>query len=268
MKQVTAQILEHTRITPHHCLMRLKAPSLGRAARPGQFVEVRCGDRIDPLLRRPLGIHRIERGGISMLYEVVGKGTEILAGMRPGLTLDVIGPLGNGFYTGPRVQGPGSRVIVAGGIGAAPMVALAEALVKGAGKKRRNAIVLLGARTKSHVVCEDVFRKLGCDVRVTTDDGSKGAKGLVTDPLGRLLSDAARRLSAIYACGPTPMLQSVAALAKEHAIPCQVSLEEHMACGVGVCLGCPVKVRKDLVDTEYRMVCKDGPVFDAEQIVW
>ena len=266
MKTVIAKILANKKITPHHCMMRIESSYLAKAAKAGQFVEVRCGDGLDPLLRRPFGVHRIHKNGIEMLYEVVGKGTEILARRNQGDMLDVIGPLGNGFDVKSIVHSPQSIVLVAGGIGVAPMVALAEQIgsrVKGQGSsKSKKIFVLLGARTKSHVICENEFKKLGCAVSVTTDDGSKGRKGLVTEALKDLLR------STIYACGPTPMLTAVAFMAKEKSIPCQVSLEEHMACGVGVCLGCPVKVRKDLVDTEYKMVCKDGPVFAAEQIIW
>ena len=266
MKIVSAKILAHKKITPHHCMVRVESSYLAKTAKAGQFVEVRCGTGVDPLLRRPFGIHRIHKNGIEMLYEVVGKGTEILACKEPGDMLDVIGPLGNGFNLRTTNDERRTTILVAGGIGVAPMAALAESI---GSSKNKKIFVLIGARTGSHVVCEVEFKKLGCAVSVTTDDGSKGRKGFVTDALKDLLRTTINdeRLM-IYACGPTPMLKAVALLAKEKSIPCQVSLEEHMACGVGVCLGCPVKVRKDLVDTEYKMVCKDGPVFDAEQVVW
>ena len=273
--------MKSTNLTACHCRMRVHAPALAREARPGQFVEVRCSERGETLLRRPFGVHRILRDGIEMLYEVVGKGTTLLALKKAGDEVDIIGPLGNGFSVGSRAgirransEGQGTRVevLVAGGIGVAPMVALAEKIAasgKGQGaRKKQRTIVLIGARTKSHVVCAGDFKKLGAKVVVTTDDGSLGTKGFVTEPLKKALAAAGNGITAVYACGPTPMLKVVAALAREHHVPCQVSLEEHMACGVGVCLGCPVKVRKDLVETEYKMVCKDGPVFDAEQVVW
>lgn len=264
MKQLSVKILENKRITPCHYRMRVASLYLAKTAQPGQFVEVRCSTGSDPILRRPLGIHRIHTNGIEMLYEVVGKGTGILAFAKPGGTADIIGPLGNGFSI-ERVR-TGNSILIAGGIGVAPLIALAETLRAHKGNKTS---VMIGARTRSHILCADEFKKLGCAVSITTDDGSKGRKGFVTDALKDLLltmNDQPR--AAIYACGPTPMLKAVAAMAKEKDISCQVSLEEHMACGVGVCLGCPVKVRKDLIDTEYKMVCKDGPVFDAGQIVW
>ena len=132
--------------------------------------------------------------------------------------------------------------------------------------------MILGAKTKSHILCEKEFKTLGCDVMVATDDGSKGTKGLATDILHGLLTTYDLRPTTIYACGPTPMLKAVAEIARKDALPCQVSLEERMACGVGVCLGCPVKVKTlygvRSTPYEYKMVCKDGPVFNAEDIAW
>lgn len=262
MKSERATILAHDIVSPCFRRMRIKSAYLARHAKPGQFVEVRCSDARSPLLRRPFGVHRIRPDGIEIFYEVVGAGTALLARKARGDTADIIGPLGNGFDTG----GAGDNaILVAGGIGVAPLVALAEGL---AGGKKRRLTVLIGARTKSHIVCAQDFRKLGAKVIITTDDGSLGTEGFVTAPLTHLLSTVGCDHSIVYACGPTVMLKTVAAMAAERDIPCQVSLEERMACGVGVCRGCPVKVRKDLVDTEYRMVCKDGPVFDARLIVW
>ncbi len=205
-----------------------------------------------PLLRRPLSVHRTLRNAIDLLYEVVGIGTEALARRKAGELLDVIGPLGNGFDLGKARR----AVLVAGGMGVAPLVALAEALAK----KRAKIDVIIGARTKSHIFCESEFKSLGCDVKVATEDGSKGTRGLAT----KLLSTMSHEEMAIYACGPNAMLKEVARIAKARRLPCQVSLEEYMACGIGVCLGCPVKVKTG----GYKMVCKDGPVFDTKEILW
>lgn len=245
--------------------MKLSSGYLAKHAVAGQFIEIRCVKGMDPLLRRPLGVHRITAGGIEALYEVVGKGTALLAAMCAGAELDIIGPLGNGFDLG---RSSDINILVAGGIGVAPLVALAESLSKRRGKRVH---VMIGARTKSHVMCEKEFRTLGCAVKVSTDDGSKGLRGLVTEPLKEFLETCELnaylpelRHAAIYACGPNPMLKAVSRIASEHGIPCQVSFEERMACGVGVCLGCPVKV----IGNEYKMVCKDGPVFNAAEIAW
>ena len=275
MKSLRATIISNKKTGDDFRLMRLESAYLAKTARPGQFVEVRCsagsGAATDPLLRRPFGVHRIVKGGIEILYKTVGRGTGILSRKEPGDEVEVLGPLGNGF----DIKKAQRAIIVAGGIGAAPLVALAQKLGK--------ADVFIGARSRSHIMCEKEFKALGCTVRVATEDGSKGYKGLITvlleDAL-RNIGDARRtiiypapeaqddrtfrRNVQIYACGPTGMLKAVAALARSHGVNCQVSLEERMACGVGVCLGCPVKVRGG----DYKMVCKDGPVFDAEEIVW
>ena len=269
MKQVQARILKNKEIAGGFYRMALESKYLAKAAQPGQFVEVKCSDGPEPLLRRPLGVHRISKIGIELLYEVVGRGTELLAQKKGGELLDIIGPLGNGFNMdpGPRSLAP---VLVAGGNGVAPLLFLAERLVS----KNKNVHVLIGGRSKSHVLCEKDFKKLGANVKIATEDGSKGHKGLVTDLLNDFLRNTNdERRTTIYTCGPTEMLKTVAAIAREDNIPCQVSLEERMACGVGVCLGCPVKVKITgyglrVTGYEYKMVCKDGPVFSAEEIAW
>ena len=268
MKKISAKILENKKITADIYRMRVKSAYLGREAKPGQFVEVRCSDSLEPLLRRPLGVHRIAKGGIELLYEVVGQGTALLAKKKTGEALDIVGPLGVGFDIRGKGQGSRVKVLVAGGIGVAPLLSLAESLAVS-----KKIIVILGAKTKEHVLCEAEFKKLGCEVLVSTDDGSKGKKGFATNVLKYFLRKTKdERRKTIYACGPTAMLKAVAEIAKTHRIPCQVSLEERMACGVGVCLGCPVKVNTQYAihntQYEYKMVCKDGPVFDAKEIAW
>ena len=268
MKQLNAKILSNNKVASGFYKMRIESAYLGRNAKPGQFVEVRCSDSADPLLRRPLGAHRISKNGVEILYEVVGKGTGLLSKRRPGELLDVIGPLGNGFSLNPKPYTL-NPILVAGGVGVAPLLALAEKL-----KCSKNLHVLIGARSKSHVLCEEDFKKAGAKVFVATEDGSRGYKGLITEVLRDFLNPKPYALNpVIYACGPNGMLKEVARLAKERRIPCQVSLEEKMACGVGVCLGCPVKVNKKTEygkrkKEEYKMVCKDGPVFNAEEIAW
>jgi dihydroorotate dehydrogenase electron transfer subunit len=262
MKQLKVKILANDKVSGSFYRMKLISGYLAKAAKPGQFVEVRCTAGVDPLLRRPLGVHRITKSGIEVLYEVVGKGTALLSEKRAGGELDIIGPLGNGF----DLNASKSAILIAGGIGVAPLVALAEELGK--------AHVIIGAKTKAHVLCESEFKRLGCTVSVATEDGSKGRKGLATELLKTALQifpapeapddRIFQRNIQIYACGPMGMLKAVAAMAKSHRIRCQVSLEERMACGVGVCLGCPVKVKSG----EYKMVCKDGPVFDAQEVAW
>ena len=217
------------------------------------------------LLRRPFSIHRAGKGKLEVLYAVVGEGTRLLSQKKPGKHLDVIGPLGNGFDYERRTTNDERLILVAGGMGVAPLIFLAEKLgqrskVKGQGKP----LVLLGAGTKKQVLCEKEFKQLGCEVMVATDDGSVGFKGKVTD----LLKDFLRPTShvprpTVYACGPRPMLRALSRISLKNNIPAQISLEEHMSCGIGACMGCVVDTLQG-----FKRVCKEGPVFDAGQILW
>ena len=237
MKQLITEIASNKEMTGGFYRMRLKSAYLAGKSLPGQFIEVRCSDGYDTLLRRPFGVHRVVKGGIEILYEVVGRGTDLLSRKKIGDSLDVIGPLGRGFKLAPA---KGAAIIVAGGNGVAPLLALVERLVHG---KRKNIFVLIGAKNKNHILCRDEFKKLGAKVMISTEDGSDGRRGLITNCLSSLLSTMDCGPSTIYACGPAGMLKVVANIASREHIPCQVSLEERMACGVGVCLGCPVKIK-------------------------
>lgn len=222
-------------------------------AKPGQFLEIKISDGYEPLLRRPFSIHRRRGKDIEIIYRIAGRGTEILSQRKVGEYLNVIGPLGNGF----SILDSQPSILVAGGMGVAPLVFLAEKLAKS------KTLVLLGAKTKRQILCEKEFRDLGCEVKVATDDGSRGFKGKVTDLLKHLLPTLSSQLSTIYACGPKLMLKEIALISKQYNIPAQVSLEEHMACGIGACLGCVVKTKDG-----FKRVCKEGPVFNADEIVW
>lgn len=257
MKQIDAKIIKNEKIAGKFYRMRIASSYLAKEAKPGQFVEVRCAGSSDPLLRRPFGVHRVVKGGIELLYEVIGKGTGLLSLTQEGDSLDVIGPLGHGFDI---EASKGASILVAGGNGVAPLLFLAEALIA----KSEDVRVLIGGCSETHILCEKDFKRAGATVMVTTEDGSQGHKGLVTHLLDEIAASCDPRLTTIYACGPTGMLKAVAEIARDNRISCQVSLEERMACGVGVCLGCPVKVKNN----SYKMVCKDGPVFKAEEIVW
>ena len=267
MKQSKVKIMEHRKIAQGFYKIRLASAYLAKNSKPGQFVEIKCSEGGEVLLRRPLCVHRILNNSIEIMYEVSGKGTELLSRKKPGEALDIIGPLGNGFSVQrSMVHSPQSTVLVAGGVGIAPLAALAEELIK----KKSKVIVIIGAKTGSHILCEKELKKIGCEVKITTEDGSKGYKGLATDLLR--ITNYGLRIT-IYACGPAPMLKAVAKIAEERKIPCQVSMEERMACGVGVCLGCPVRVKITnyelrITNYGYKMVCKDGPVFDAKEIAW
>jgi len=248
---------------PRFYRMGLRLGALSKTIEPGQFFTVRCSDGLDPILRRPFGVHRIKgKGVLEILYKVVGDGTELLSRKKTGDVVDIIGPLGNGFPLKSTVHGRQSTVLVAGGHGVAPLVALAEKISRSTAHGPRS--IVIGAKTAEEVVCEREFEKLGFEVLVATEDGSKGKKGLVTDLLKNLLpSTVDHRLWTIYACGPNPMLKTVAKIAKSKKIRAFGSFEEHLACGVGSCYGCVIKTREG-----YKRVCKDGPVFDLKEIKW
>jgi len=262
-KVIEAEVAANREVARDHFVMEVKAPYLGKNAAPGQFVMVRARDEgTDPLIRRPLGVHAIRKSGISLLYKVVGTATRILSGKRPGEALNIMGPLGNGFDLGLARGGKGKVVILAGGHGAAPLYALAEGFLR----EKKEVDVFLGAGTKGHVVCARELKELGASVRVATEDGTAGHKGYVTDLFEEHLELDERYLSpdtAIYACGPRPMLARLARALPEGKVKAQASLDAYMACGTGACLGCAVRTKSG-----YKMVCKDGPVFGLHDIDW
>lgn len=262
--QTKVKVIKNIEVVKNYYKILLSSGQMARLCEPGQFVEIKVADSYDPLLRRPFSIHRIRGKNLEILYEVVGKGTQILSQKKVGEYLDIIGPLGNGFDYQLPITNYQLPILVAGGMGVAPLIFLAEQI-----KKRNtqyamhNTLVLIGAKTRNHIFCEKEFKDLGCEVKISTDDGSRGFKGKVTDLLNKVLSSIQYPVSRIYACGPRPMLKEIAALSRRYNMPAQISLEEHMACGIGACLGC-------VVDTQdgYKQVCKEGPVFNAEEIIW
>jgi len=269
VQSLRAKIAINKQVAAHAYKMTLMAPAIAKKAAPGQFVMVRVTDACLLLLRRPFGIHSVKGSNVDILYGLAGVGTKLLSQKKPGGYLDLLGPLGKGFDWRSGALVRQSPVLIAGGIGVAPLVFLAEKL------KKLKPVVLLGAKTKSHILCEKEFKALGCDVKVATDDGSKGYKGFVSELLisviASLPSVARNDVLSLYACGPRSMLKATAAIAKQYNISAQVSLEEHMACGIGACLGCVVKVKSKKEkgkSFEHKRVCKDGPVFDAKEIVW
>lgn len=263
--QVKARIVSNKKLKNNYWHLEFESNIIARFARPGQFVNIISGSGSPVLLRRPVSVHGVESGKIKLFYEAVGSGTQALSAKRPGELLDVIGPLGNGFdLRGPAEAGEGENILIAGGMGVAPLVFLAEKLRK---LKIRNSKieikVLIGARTEEQVLCAREFKALGCGVKLATDDGSVGFKGKVTDLLKQQLVPAGRNPAVIYACGPQLMLKGVSEIARENKARAQLSLEAHMACGIGACLGCVV-----LTKGGYKRVCKDGPVFSSQELIW
>lgn len=232
----------------------ISAPEIALNAEPGQFVHILCGERT---LRRPISICEILRnkGKIRIVFEVRGEGTEWLAKQPVGAELDILGPLGHGFNVSDTDK---NVVLVGGGIGVPPMLETAKAFGE-------NAIAITGFRNKDAVILQDDFKKVCKETYLATDDGSAGHHGLVTDILKDVLND--NKINAVYACGPTPMLRAIAAMAKENKVPCFISLEERMGCGIGACLVCACKIQT-ADGVSHKHVCKDGPVFNAEEVVW
>lgn len=269
--QFTSMILSNAEVSPGYWRMRMTAPQEFSEAAPGQFVMVRVSGAIDPLLRRPFGIfdvgvHRPAQSGavaqpyFEMLYRVVGKGTALLATLHETDLLDILGPLGSGFHLGSPDE---EKLIVGGGVGLAPLYLLARELVK-----QSNVRLFAGGRTRDDILCITEFERLGVECYTATEDGSLGEQGLVTEALLRRL-DALQGRATIYACGPHGMLNAVANIAAARKIPCQVSLEGYMACGVGACLGCVAPGHGHSSETpDFRCVCTEGPVFESGELKW
>jgi len=257
MVEQTAQIIANERDTGPYFRLRVRAPLIAPRVQPGQFVHVRILPLKHALLRRPFSVFQVAGDTLSLLYKTIGQGTEALARMRPGEELSLLGPLGHGF-TVPRPDGE-IPLLVAGGYGMAALYLLAQ-------RSPRKGLVFVGGRQRADILCEAEFRALGWEVRVTTEEGSHGEKGVVTEPLRTELQRRApgRKL---FACGPTPMLRAVGRLAAEHGLPAELSLDQHMGCGIGVCLACVVPI-KTAGGWEYQRTCTEGPVFDFRQIAW
>jgi dihydroorotate dehydrogenase electron transfer subunit len=263
MQDQKATILYNRQIAPDHYCMGLKSEFKFGMTRPGQFVMLRVADQLDPLLRRPFSIHRLvtESGkpmGFEILYRVVGKGTSILTSCKQGDQLEVLGPRGRGFALPETMSRP---YVVGGGIGVAPLVFLAEKIAEHLDDPAECS-VFLGALCDEALLCRDVFDKLGMNLKLTTDDGSCGDQCLVTHPVEEAIAD--KKPDIIFACGPSAMLACVVDIARQYRIPCQVSLEAAMACGMGACLGCAVPRPGE--PRQYLHVCQDGPVFDSEDV--
>ena len=263
IEQQNSKVLWNDFIAPSCYRIGLRTSDIFLAAVPGQFIMLHIGDRMTPLLRRPFSIHQlIQRDGvfqgIELLYKVVGTGTQKLARLHPGDQIDLLGPMGNGFSIAAHMK---RVLIVAGGIGVAPMPFLASRLLDKS-TDRSQCKVFIGGRSKNDLLCSEDFSKLGLTVCTTTDDGSTGDQCLVTDPVEIEISGS--KPDIIYACGPMPMLSCVVGIAEKHGIDCQVSIETMMACGMGACLGCAVESRK--APDRYLHACLNGPVFDANAL--
>lgn len=264
---VVAEVMANARLSPDYNVVTFDAPEIARRAQPGQFVMVKPAAGLDPLLRRPFSIFervRDARGaitGLSLLNKHVGVATSLLYEAQAGDRWLVLGPLGQPFVP---VDPPAEAWMVAGGVGLAPFVTLAEALAE----RRTPATLFYGGRSARDLYYENYFETLGVRLLLTTEDGSRGEHGRVIAPLARALADAGPRPAiTVYACGPTPMMRAVATLGAQAGCPVFVSLEPVMGCGMGGCYSCVVRVRRG-AGSHFVRSCLDGPVFDGTTVVW
>ena len=249
MKQNTVEIIETLRPGPDFVLHTYRAPFMARTAEPAQFIDVRVGRGSHPILRRPFSICMAEGDAIQILFKIVGEGTGMLAERKAGESVDLIGPIGNPFRIGEK-----PAVLIAGGIGCAPLYFLAKRL----GEKGVKSLFLYGARTGEDLVLTDRIGGVVDELILATEDGSEGIEGLITE----VVTDYLDAGYSFYACGPEPMLISLREKLEQKNLTAQFSLENYMACGVGACQGCAVET-----NTGFKRVCVDGPVFHSDEIV-
>jgi dihydroorotate dehydrogenase electron transfer subunit len=273
---VRAQIAFNRSVSTPYRHLGIATPGFSDHFAPGQFVMVRPPLATDPLLPRAFSIYRISQDCgdvpiVEILYKILGKGTQCLSRMEPGREVEILGPLGNSFTVAPDLK---TAVLVAGGIGVPPISALA-AQIRNSKFAIRNLEVFLGGRTADDILCLKDFEGHGVRAHITTEDGSLGTRGLVTDLLEPFLSashepraTSHELSSAIFTCGPPGMLSAVARLAEACGVSCQTSVEANMACGFGACMGCAIEGRPHGAGPVYKLVCKDGPVFDSRELVW
>jgi len=301
-RQLRVQIVENTQIARDTYRVRVLCPEIAVRIVPGQFVMLRIAGANDPLLARPLAFYDTvlaqgdsgEPIGLDVVYLVVGKMTSRLSQLSADQELDIWGPLGNGFQAASRGSQTASApehaakhlVMVAGGIGQTPFLALARQRLglrqygaakqppgpgKSASQHQTRVTFCYGARTRDYLAGVDDFRALGVEVKISTDDGTEGHHGLVTDLLRQTLDASPEGPEAgvqVVCCGPERMMEAVAELCAGQGVPCEVSLETPMACGIGICFSCVARVRDEQGGWDYRRTCVEGPVFDAASIVW
>jgi dihydroorotate dehydrogenase electron transfer subunit len=281
MIQHAVPVVENVQLAERTLRLRVADPEIGRLIRPGQFVMLRIPHSIDPLLGRPFALYdtyldaagRVT--GYDLVYLVVGKITTLMSQLKPDDLVEIWGPLGNGFSLSPTRH----LVMVAGGIGQTPFPAVARACLglrhygdqrPAAGVEQSGAprvSLIYGVRSGAYLAGLDDFRSLGVDVRVSTDDGSVGHRGFVTDLVRASLGNGDRP-TRLLGCGPEPMMRALQAIASEAGIPCELSLETPMACGIGACFSCVAKIRQPGDRWDYARVCVEGPVFDAARVVF
>jgi dihydroorotate dehydrogenase electron transfer subunit len=258
MYQEKATIIKNEKINNHCWRMVICSKYIAKKAQPGQFLHIKVNSNNGkPFLRRPFAIHNVgSKGQFSILYKIRGQATKLMRELSKADKIDVIGPLGSGFQPSLKAK---KYIIVAGGIGLAPLFFLAKNLLD----SKKEVIVIYGARTKKELLCRKEISNINIKPLLATDDGSQGTKGSVNDLLTKLLAKNKDEKIEVFAAGPRVMLKEAARICKKAKVKLEVSMDEIMACGVGVCLGCAVKTKNG-----YKLACKDGPVFKAEDIIW
>lgn len=256
--QETATLIEQHPLTDEYQFITLRAPRTAALARPGQFIHVRIPGLDQAALRRPFSIYDAEKEMLSVVYKRVGAGTEQLAKLPEGTAVDVIGPLGNGFPLPPPDVTP---VLVAGGYGVAPLHFLAR-------RVNTPGHIFIGARTAADILCTDAFQRMNWQLHIATEDGSRGTKGYVTEILNPWLEQHPATPLELYACGPDGLLKALGARMKGTPHKTWLSLDKHMVCGVGACLACIQNILQPDGSVAQLRTCHDGPVFEAQTILW
>lgn len=249
MNLIAAEIIQSREVKPGYFLHDYNSPFVANAAEPGQFIHIRVSSGPHPILRRPFSICGVEHDRFQLLFKVVGEGTRILSKAIPGQSIDILGPIGTPFTI---LQKP--ALLIAGGIGSAPLYFLAQRIRE----KKLPVHFFYGARTKNDLPLQNKIASISDELNITTEDGSLGTKGLITD----ILSDRISKDYAIYACGPEAMLFVLKKALDERGLSAQISLENRMACGVGACMGCVTRT-----SSGFKRVCVDGPIFCSGDIV-
>jgi dihydroorotate dehydrogenase electron transfer subunit len=262
-------VVKNKEICAGHFLLKVKLPESFKTPMPGQFVMLRETGRIDPLLGRPFGVYNFERSeneaGVEILYKVVGKGTLLLSRLREGDFVELLGPYGRAFDVYPEA---GRVVFICGGIGVAPITYLALHYRRQVGARNVNLVCYYGASTAENLVGIGKLKDICGKVFISTDDGSSGYQGMITEKFAEDVSSYEPGTSQIYACGPRPMLKQIRELLAENPVSCQILMEERMACGVGACLGCTVLLNDVEKMEAHARACIDGPVFNIRDIRW
>jgi dihydroorotate dehydrogenase electron transfer subunit len=267
--QTDGKVVGNARIGSFYFMLGIYCPPIANQIKPGQFVMLKVSDNTFPLLRRPFSVYKCypashpekrKRGQLFILYKKVGKGTRRMTTLSEGEKVDLIGPLGNGFAM-PPLPSSAHCILIGGGVGIVSLYSLAEAL------RGSKLSVFIGGKTQSDILGVEGFRKLNSSIFLATEDGSLGVRGTVVDLFISQTNKFKRNEKwHIYACGPVPMLRTLAGTVKSKKFICQVSLEARMGCGFGACWGCVVKTKH--ARTPYQRVCQEGPVFRLEDIAW